>query len=59
MLVGADVSGRCTAAGAGVSDLLDLVVVLILRPRRVGVPARDFDAEVSKGIKQVLNRIRV
>ncbi|QHO39244.1 uncharacterized protein DS421_4g127410 [Arachis hypogaea] len=36
VLVGADVSGRCTAAGAGVPDLLDLVVVLILRPRRVG-----------------------
>ena len=29
VLVRADVSGRCMAAGAGVSDLLDLVVVLI------------------------------
>ena len=44
MLVGATGSDLMIVVGVAVSDSLDLVMMLILRPRRVGVPARDSDA---------------
>ena len=44
MLVRTLVSDLMMVAGAAVSDLLDLVMVLILRHRRMVVPARDSDA---------------
>ena len=44
VLVGAVESDLMMVAGAAVSDLLDLVVVLILHRRRVVVLARDSDA---------------
>ena len=42
--IGAIVSDLMMVAGAFVSDLLDLVVVLILRHRRVVVSATDSNA---------------